>query len=45
MYGFGDKALDVSVPYGVTIGYNDIKDADTAFHLRFLYTGSEVELP
>ena len=45
VYGFGDKALDVSVPYGVTIGYNDIKDADTAFHLRFLYTGSEVELP
>ena len=30
VYGFGDKALDVSVQYGVTIAYNDIKDADTS---------------
>lgn len=45
VYGFGDKGLDVSVQYGVTIAYNDIKDADASFHLRFLYTGSDVELP
>ena len=45
VYGFGDKGLDVSVRYGVTIGYNDIKDADAGFHLRFLYTGSDVETP
>ena len=45
VYGFGEKGLDVSVQYGVTISYNDIKDADAAFHLRFLYTGSDVDLP
>lgn len=45
VYGFGDKALDVSVQYGVTIAYNDIKDADTSFHLRYLYIGNDVDLP
>ena len=45
VYGFGDKALDVSVQYGVTIAYNDIEDADAGFHLRYLYTGKDVDLP
>ena len=45
VYGFRDKGLDVSVRYGVTIAYNDLKDADAGFHLRYLYTGSDVELP
>ena len=45
VYGFGDKGLDVSVQYGVTIAYNDIRDPDAGFHLRYLYTGDEVELP
>ena len=45
VYGFGDKGLDVSVQYGVTVAYNDSKDADAGFHLRYLYTGSDVELP
>ena len=45
VYGFGDKGLDVSVEYGVTIAYNDVKDADAGFHLRYLYTGSDVETP
>ena len=45
VYGFGDKGLDVSVQYGVTIAYNDLKDENAAFHLRTLYTGSDVELP
>jgi hypothetical protein len=45
VYGFGDKGLDVSVKYGVTIAYNDVKDADAGFHLRYLYTGSDVETP
>ncbi len=45
VYGFGDKAVDVSVQYGVTIGYNDIKNVDAGFHLRYLYTGEDVELP
>lgn len=45
VYGFGDKALDVSEQYGVTIAYSDIKDPSVGFHLRDLHTGSSVELP
>ena len=45
VYGFGDKGLDVSAQYGVTIGYSDIHDVPAGFHLRYLYTGADVELP
>ena len=44
-YGIGDKALDVSEKYGVSIGYSDIKDVEAGFRLRYLYTGEEVEKP
>ena len=45
VYGFGDKALDVSAAYGVSIGFSDLKDPSAGFHLRYLYTGKDVELP
>ncbi len=45
VYGIGDKALDVSEAYGVSVGYSDLKDLPAGFHLRFIYTGGEVELP
>ena len=45
VYGFGDKALDVSEKYGVSIGWSDLKDTDAGFHLRYLYTGDDVEKP
>ena len=45
VYGFGDKAADVSEKYGVTIAYSDIKDVSKGFHLRDISTGSSVELP
>ena len=45
VYGFGDKALDVSEAYGVSIAYSDLKDLEAGFHLRSLCTGEEVELP
>ena len=45
VYGFGDKGLDVSEQYGVTIAYSDIKDTSTGFHLRYVYVGDDVELP
>ena len=45
VYGFGDKGLDVSEKYGVTIAFSDIKDVSAGFHLRYLYTGNDVELP
>ncbi len=44
-YGFGDKGLDVSEAYGVTIGFNDLSDPEAGFHLRYLYTGGDVEIP
>ena len=45
VYGFGDKALDVSEQYGVTIGWSDIKDVPAGFRLRDLTVGKDVELP
>ena len=44
-YGMGDKALDVSEAYSVSIAYSDIKDLSAGYHLRYLYTGEEVEKP
>ncbi len=45
VYGIGDKALDVSAAYGVSIGYSDISDPEAGFHLRYLYTGEDVAIP
>lgn len=45
VYGFGDKAVDVSAQYGVIIGFSDISDTASGFHLRYLYTGSGVKTP
>ena len=45
IYGIGDRALDVSQAYGVSIGYSDLADLPAGFHLRYLYTGEDVELP
>ena len=44
-YGIGDKALDVSEAYGVSIAYSDLKDPSAGFHLRDLYTGNDVKSP
>lgn len=45
VFGFGDRALDVSEQYGVTIGFSDIKDTTASFRLRYLWTGEEVKQP
>ncbi len=45
VYGIGDKALDVSEEYGISIAYSDLKDASLGFHLRDVRTGREVEMP
>ena len=45
VFGFGDKALDVSQAYGVSIAYSDIKDLSAGYHLRYLYTGKDVDIP
>ena len=36
VYGFGDKGLDISEKYGVTIAFSDIHDVPAWFHLRYL---------
>lgn len=45
VYGFGDKALDVSEAYGVSIAYSNLKDLSAGYHLRYLYTGEDVRIP
>ena len=45
VYGFGDKALDVSAVYGVTIGYSDINDVSAGFRFRDILVGGDVEIP
>ena len=45
VYGIGDRALDVSEAYGVSIAYSDLKDQSAGFRLRYLYTGKDVDIP
>ncbi len=45
VYGMGDKALDVSEAYGVSIAWSDLKDVPAGYHLRYLYTGKDVKIP
>ena len=43
-YGIGDKALDVSKEYGVSIAYADLKDPSLNYRLRYLYTDKDVKI-
>ena len=45
VYGFGEKGLDISEEYGITISWSDINDVPAGFHLRDIRTGDDVELP
>lgn len=45
MFGFGDKAVEVSKDYGITVFFNDINDNDSAYHLRDILLGKDVEEP
>ena len=45
MLGFGDKAVETLKDYGVTVDFNDIKDNDSAYHLREILLGKDVEKP
>ena len=40
-----DLILGDIVQYGVSVACNDVRDDGTGFHLRYLYTGSDVESP
>ena len=45
MFGFGDKAVEIVKDYGVTVDFNDISDNDSAYHLRDILLGKDVEKP
>ena len=45
MFGFGDKAVEIIKEYGITVEYNDISDNDSAYHLREISLGKDVEKP
>jgi hypothetical protein len=43
VYRFGEKGLDISEEFGVTITFSDINDVSKGFHLRDVSTGDDVE--
>lgn len=43
--GFGEKGLDVSETYGVTISYSNVNDLPAGFHMRNVFAGKNVEIP
>ena len=45
VYGFGEKAWEVSKKYGVTVMFSDINHVEDGYHLRDYYLGSDVEKP
>lgn len=45
VYGMGEKALDISEAFGVSIAYADLKDLSAGFHLRFVNVGKEAAIP
>ena len=45
MFGFGDKAVEIEKEYGITVEFNDIKDNDSAYSLREILLGKDVEKP
>ena len=45
MFGFGEKAVETSKEYGVTVCFNDINDNDAAYGLREILIGKDVVKP
>ncbi len=45
MFGFGEKAVETLKEYGITVDFNDINDNDSAYHLRDIFLGEDVEKP
>ena len=45
MIGFGEKAVETSQEYGVTVCFNDINNNDSAYELREILTGEDVDKP
>ena len=45
VFGFGEKAWEVSKKYGVTVSFSNINKVEEGYHLRDYYIGSEVDKP
>jgi len=45
VFGFGDKAVETVKEYGITVDFNDISDNDSAYHLRYINLGKDVDKP
>ena len=45
VYGFGEKAWEVSKKYGVTVTFSDINNVDEGYHLRDFNIGADVDKP
>ena len=45
VFGFGDKAVETLKDFGVTVSFNDIKDNDSAYTLREVLLGKDVDKP
>jgi len=45
MFGFGDQEVETVKEYGITVNFNDINDNDSAYHLRDILIGKDVEKP
>ena len=45
MFGFGDKAVETLKDYGITVEFNDINDNDSAYNLRDVLLGTDVDKP
>ena len=45
VYGFGEKAWEVSKKYGVTVAFSDINKVDEGYHLRDYSVGDDVDKP
>ena len=43
MFGFGDRAYDISEEYGVTTAFSDIHNVPAGYHLRSIETGKKVK--
>ena len=42
VFGFGEKAWEVSKKYGVTVSFSDINNVDEGYHLRDFNIGADV---
>ena len=45
VYGFGEKAWEVSKKYWVTVSFSDINNVDEGYHLRDFNIGADVDKP